>query len=159
MAAPQLPPRGKWTTRICGCFEDGPNNKGILSCWVTCVCLCLTFARNAEMVDYGRTPAYTLGRNYLVLLSFVPVLGATLYGCTYRTKLRHHFDLPEQPCGPSGDCCVHHLCCFCALCQEHRELKNRHMNPVGGWRAAYARIMNPTENRAAPIPESGMARN
>ncbi|KAK4598610.1 hypothetical protein RGQ29_015887 [Quercus rubra] len=150
MAAPQLPTRGKWTTGIFDCFED-PSN-----CWVTCVCPCLTFARNAEIVDEGRTTAYTAGQNYLVLLTLVPVLGATLYGCTYRTKLRRHFELPEQPWGPCGDCCVHHLCCFCALCQEHRELKNRHMDPVGGWRKAYETIMSP--NGAAPIPEPGMTR-
>ncbi|XP_030961610.1 protein PLANT CADMIUM RESISTANCE 7-like isoform X1 [Quercus lobata] len=100
--------------------------------WVTCVCPCLTFARNAEIVDEGKTSAFTAGRNYLVLCNFVPLLGATLYGCTYRSKLRRRFDLPEQPCSPCEDCCVHHLCCFCALCQEHRELTNRQMDPRGG---------------------------
>ncbi|XP_075660081.1 protein PLANT CADMIUM RESISTANCE 7-like [Castanea sativa] len=150
MAAPQLPTRGKWSTGIFGCFEDSSN------CWVTCLCPCLTFARDAEIVDEGRTSAYTAGQNYLLLCTLVPVLGATLYACTYRTKLRRHFDLPEEPCAPCGDFCVHHLCCFCALCQEHRELKNRHMDPVGGWRKAYETIMSP--NEAAPTPEPGMTR-
>nr|POE62709.1 cell number regulator 4 [Quercus suber] len=108
MADQNSPPRGQWTTEIFGCFEDCSN------------------------LDEGRTTAYTAGQNYLVLLTLVPIVGANLYACTYRNKLRRHFELPEQPCGPCGDCCVHHLCCFCALCQEHRELKNRHMDPVGG---------------------------
>ncbi|KAK7836148.1 protein plant cadmium resistance 7 [Quercus suber] len=126
MADPNSPTRGQWTTEIFGCYED-PSN-----CWVTFVCPCLTFARNAEIVDEGKTTAFTAGRHYLVLCNFAPILGATLYACTYRSKLRRRFELPEQPCRHCGDCYVHHLCRFFALCQEHRELSNRHMDPRGG---------------------------
>ncbi|KAL0003800.1 hypothetical protein SO802_011361 [Lithocarpus litseifolius] len=166
MAAPPLPAKGKWTTGICGCFDDCSNSTTTVpppppptspalpgedrrgGGW-------LAVDDVGSPLGGANEAAYTAGQNYLVLFTLVPVLGATLYACTYRTKLRRHFELPEQPCGPCGDCCVHHLCCFCALCQEHRELKNRQMDPVGGWREAYKTIMNP--RGAAPIPEPGMA--
>jgi hypothetical protein len=51
---------------------------------------------------------------------------ACLYTCTYRTKLRALYSLPEDPC---GDCCVHFWCTACALCQEYRELNNRGLDP------------------------------
>lgn len=47
---------------------------------------------------------------------------ACLYSCSYRSKLRAQYDLPEAPC---MDCLVHFCCETCALCQEYRELKNR----------------------------------
>ena len=56
-------------------------------------------------------------------------IGACIYTCTYRAKLRAHYSLPPKP-GP--DICVHCCCFFCALCQEYRELKNRGLDPEGG---------------------------
>lgn len=56
---------------------------------------------------------------------------ASCYSCTYRTKLRASFNLPEDPC---ADCLVHCCCLPCAVCQEYRELKNRGVDPsIGNW--------------------------
>lgn len=52
-----------------------------------------------------------------------------LYSCFYRKKLRGHFFLEDSPC---GDCCVHCCCEPCALCQEHRELRLRGLDPSFG---------------------------
>ncbi|KAF3792551.1 hypothetical protein EJ110_NYTH08459 [Nymphaea thermarum] len=51
------------------------------------------------------------------------------YTYPYRTKLRGQFQLPEDP---MTDCLVHYCCTTCALCQEHRELKHRGLDPTLG---------------------------
>ncbi|KAF3792550.1 hypothetical protein EJ110_NYTH08457 [Nymphaea thermarum] len=61
------------------------------------------------------------------------VMGYTGCGCfysyPYRTRLRGQFQLAEAPI---GDCLLHCCCTNCALCQEHRELKNRGFDPTAG---------------------------
>jgi len=52
-----------------------------------------------------------------------------LFSCTYRTKIRSKFGLPESP---TSDCVTHFFCECCALCQEHRELKTRGLDPSIG---------------------------
>ena len=54
-----------------------------------------------------------------VAIDAVTWLGC-LYTCTFLSKLRSQYGLPEEPC---ADCCVHCWCRNCALCQEYRELK------------------------------------
>ncbi|KAL4351996.1 hypothetical protein GQ457_06G039030 [Hibiscus cannabinus] len=49
--------------------------------------------------------------------------------CTYRTKLRSKFGLPEAP---APDWVTHFLCEWCALCQEYRELQHRGWDPSLG---------------------------
>ncbi|WVZ14315.1 hypothetical protein V8G54_011881 [Vigna mungo] len=49
-----------------------------------------------------------------------------LYSYKFRIKLRSLYNLPEEP---YSDCCVHYFCLLCAICQEHRELKNRGLDP------------------------------
>ncbi|KAM4107884.1 hypothetical protein ACB094_03G001400 [Castanea mollissima] len=117
------PPEEQWSTGICDCFKD------MTSCWVTCWCPCITFGRTAEIVDQGRTTCFTAIRNCLLLAHLAGIIGACIYTCTYRAKLRVHYSLPPKPC---GDCCVHFCCFFCALCQEYRELKIRGLDPEGG---------------------------
>ncbi|CAN1159179.1 Protein PLANT CADMIUM RESISTANCE 9 [Linum perenne] len=63
-----------------------------------------------------------------------------LYSYRYRYKLRQQYKLPESPC---GDCLVHWCCTPCAVCQEHRELKNRGIDPSKGWEVVSA--MTPPE--------------
>ncbi|XP_031120177.1 protein PLANT CADMIUM RESISTANCE 7-like [Ipomoea triloba] len=111
----------QWTTGLCGCCEDSSN------CCVTWCCPCITFGRNAEIIDNGVTSCAHGGIIYFLLAC---VGCACYYTCTYRTKLRAFFNLPEDPC---NDCLVHCCCLPCALCQEHRELMNRGVDPTQGW--------------------------
>ncbi|KAJ8540497.1 hypothetical protein K7X08_032484 [Anisodus acutangulus] len=114
---------GQWTTGLCDCFDDASN------CCVTCCCPCVTFGRNVEIIDQGTTSCAHAGVIYYCLAH---VGWACIYTCTYRTKLRAYFSLPEDPC---GDCLVHFCCLPCAVCQEYRELKNRGFDPSQGWLA------------------------
>ncbi|XP_009612122.1 cell number regulator 7 [Nicotiana tabacum] len=114
---------GQWTTGLCGCCDDRSN------CCVTCWCPCVTFGQNVEIIDKGTTSCAHAGVIYYCLAH---VCCACVYTCTYRTKLRAYFSLPEDPC---GDCLVHFCCLPCAVCQEYRELKNRGFDPSQGWMA------------------------
>ncbi|MBA0829614.1 hypothetical protein Goarm_014206, partial [Gossypium armourianum] len=73
--------------------------------------------------DSSNSPA-DAARTYYILGSFG---FAFCYSYPYRKKLREQFSLKEQPC---GDCLVHCCCIQCALCQEHRELINRGLDPA-----------------------------
>ncbi|XP_050273342.1 protein PLANT CADMIUM RESISTANCE 7-like [Quercus robur] len=148
-ASDTSPPEGQWSTGICGCFDD------VTSCCVTCWCPCITFGRTAEIVDKGKISCFTAARNCF-MLAYVFGIGACIYTCTYRAKLRAHYSLPPKPC---GDCCVHYFCFYCALCQEHRELKNRGLDPEGGWVAAEANAKKLRgRTTAPPVPSPGMTR-
>ncbi|MCL7029225.1 hypothetical protein MKW94_014744 [Papaver nudicaule] len=70
-----------------------------------------------------------------------------------KSKLRAIYDLEEDPC---GDCLVHLFCELCALCQEHRELRNRGFDMGMGWQAN----MDRRGRRAttAPVVNGGMKR-
>ncbi|KAF3437875.1 hypothetical protein FNV43_RR20631 [Rhamnella rubrinervis] len=114
-------PTGQWTTGLCGCFED-PGN-----CFMTWCCPCVTFGERAEVLDGGTTSCCAAGCIYCIMGSC-----AYMYTHTYRAKLRGLYSLPEEPC---SDCCVHCWCAACANCQEHRELKNRGVDPSAGWQA------------------------
>ncbi|CAI9118127.1 OLC1v1019652C1 [Oldenlandia corymbosa var. corymbosa] len=113
---------GEWSTGLCDCFSDVPN------CCLTCWCPCITFGQIAEIVDQGSTSCEASGALY-TLISLVTGC-ACIYSCFYRSKMRKHYNLPESPC---GDCLVHFCCESCALCQEHRELKNRGFDMSIGW--------------------------
>ncbi|KAL5544735.1 hypothetical protein UlMin_008519 [Ulmus minor] len=128
-------PAGQWTTGLCDCCEDTS------SCMTTWCCPFITFGRNAEIIDRGKTSCGSAGCKFYILSCF-----AFLYSCTYRTKLRAHYNLPEEPC---KDCCVHCFCTACAICQEYRELKNRGLDPALGW-TTHSEKMNNNGNFAAP---------
>ncbi|PKI43876.1 hypothetical protein CRG98_035710 [Punica granatum] len=64
---------------------------------------------------------------------------ACFYTLRYRAKLRGHHSLPPAPC---GDCLVHTFGLPLALCQEHRELKNRGFDPIIGWAANADKMMH-----------------
>ncbi|XP_015578875.2 protein PLANT CADMIUM RESISTANCE 12 isoform X1 [Ricinus communis] len=110
----------KWTTGLCGCFEDPWN------CIKTCLCPCVTFGQNAEILDRNGTSCFCGG----LLLYLLSCVGCPcIYSFSFRTKLRQQFSLPKEPC---GDFLVHCCCPSCAICQEYRELKNRGINPSKG---------------------------
>ncbi|KAJ3695884.1 hypothetical protein LUZ60_001261 [Juncus effusus] len=102
-----------WSTRLCHCMDD-PGN-----CLITCICPCITFGQVADIIDKGSCSCVFSGAVYGLLCTMG--LGC-LYSCFYRSKMRSQYDLDE---GPLPDCLVHFCCEYCALCQEHRELKNR----------------------------------
>ncbi|XP_038720286.1 protein PLANT CADMIUM RESISTANCE 12-like [Tripterygium wilfordii] len=81
------------------------------------------------------------------------MLCGCLYSCMNRSKLRSHFSLPDAPC---ADFLVHCFCSRCALCQEHRELKNRGIDPSRGWEANVERWNR--EQITPPIVLPGMSR-
>ncbi|PON86477.1 PLAC8 motif-containing protein [Trema orientale] len=135
-------PSSQWTTGLCGCFEDTS------SCMTTCCCPFITFGRNAEIIDRGRTTCASAG-----LIFYLLNCCAFMYSCTYRTKLRGLYSLPEEPC---KDCCVHYFCVCCALCQEYRELKNRGLDPAIGWTANAEKINQ--NGKTPPYVVPGMDR-
>ncbi|KAL4636355.1 hypothetical protein ACB092_03G001400, partial [Castanea dentata] len=149
------PPEGKWSTGLCGCFENLSN------CWVTCCCPLITFGHIAEIVDQGRTFKSSSSWSnfiYIYMLLFLrssklydacPCC-ACLYACTYQAKLRGLYFLPPESC---GDCCVHHFCFCCALCQKYRELKNRGLDPSLGWVTCWCPYI--TFGRTAEIVDQG----
>jgi Cys-rich protein (TIGR01571 family) len=112
----------QWSSGLFDCFDDC----GL--CCLTCWCPCITFGRVAEIVDRGATSCGTSGALYALLVYFTGC--QWIYSCTYRSKMRAQFGLPEDPC---CDCCVHFCCEPCALCQQYKELKARGYDPVLGW--------------------------
>ncbi|XP_008244010.1 PREDICTED: early nodulin-75-like isoform X1 [Prunus mume] len=113
---------GAWKTGLFQCLDDPPN------AIMTLFCPCWTFGQVAEIVNNGQTSCAVNSLIYMLITVciFVPCL----LSCTYRKKLRNKFDLPESP---APDCIIHFLCEWCALCQEHRELELRGLDPSLGW--------------------------
>ncbi|KAH1091580.1 hypothetical protein J1N35_018837 [Gossypium stocksii] len=138
------PNSAQWTTGLFDCFDDSSN------CFMTWCCPFITFGRNVEIIDRGKTSPADAARTYYILGSFG---FAFCYSYPYRKKLREQFSLKEQPC---GDCLVHCCCIQCALCQEHRELINRGLDPTIGWAANVARMIQ--NEKVAPAVEAGMNR-
>ncbi|XP_010544048.1 PREDICTED: protein PLANT CADMIUM RESISTANCE 9 [Tarenaya hassleriana] len=133
-----------WTSGLYDCCEDIPN------CFLTCFCPCVTFGRIAEIVDRGKT-SRRLGALMVVAMSHIGC--GWYYASKYRLKIRQEFSLPEEPC---SDALIHCFCCGCALCQEHRELKSRGLDPSLGWQGNVAGH-NPQGN-TPPTVATGMDR-
>ncbi|KAI4332742.1 hypothetical protein L6164_017625 [Bauhinia variegata] len=133
-----------WTTGIFGCAEDRE------SCLTGLFCPCVLFGRNVESLRDDNTPWTTpcichaiCVEGGIALATATAILhGVVEPGTTFliceglffawwmcgiytglvRQTLQKKYHLKNSPCDP---CCVH--CCFhwCALCQEHREMKGR----------------------------------
>ncbi|XVF12325.1 hypothetical protein REPUB_Repub08aG0106600 [Reevesia pubescens] len=110
-------------------FMDDPMNA-----LVTAFFPCLTFGQIAEIVDDGHTTCGTSGLLYGAIAFLIGM--PCLMSCTYRTKLRNKFGLPEAP---APDWVTHFLCEWCALCQEYRELQHRGWDPSIGLQGNLAR--------------------
>ncbi|KAL6638203.1 hypothetical protein ACP70R_025775 [Stipagrostis hirtigluma subsp. patula] len=122
---PVGPPGGgatTWSSGLFDCFSDPA------LCCLTCWCPCITFGRVAEIVDRGSSSCGTSGALYALLLTLTGC--QWIYSCTYRSKMRAQYNLPDSAC---ADCCVHFWCEPCALCQQYKELKARGYNPDLGW--------------------------
>ncbi|KAK4756378.1 hypothetical protein SAY87_006505 [Trapa incisa] len=77
------------------------------------------------------------------LMSLILSVFVSGYTCTYRTRLRAHYSLQGDQC---EDFCIHLWCFCCAICQEHRELQARGLDPSKGWDA------NMRKMQRAPLP-------
>ncbi|PON56281.1 PLAC8 motif-containing protein [Parasponia andersonii] len=131
-----------WTTGIFGCWEDRD------SCWTGLFCPCVLFGRNLESLRED-TPWTTPCVCHAVCVEGGMALAAAtavLHGVDPRTSflicegllfawwmcgiytglvrqsLQKKYHLRNSPCDPClVHCCLH----WCALCQEHREMKGR----------------------------------
>ncbi|WZY95136.1 hypothetical protein YC2023_067465 [Brassica napus] len=122
----------QWTSGLCSCMEDGK-----IVC-LTCFCPCVAFGRIANIADEGNHGCGECGIFYGLICCVVGL--PCLFSCTYRTKIRRKFGLPESP---ASDCITHCFCESCALCQEYRELKNRGLDPSIGWNEHMQRATSP----------------
>ncbi|KAI4374494.1 hypothetical protein MLD38_012481 [Melastoma candidum] len=93
---------------------------------ITCCCPCVTFGQNVKVIDKGNTSCACAGIVFYLLGHFA---FNAMYACTYRSKLRGQFSIPGDQC---ADFCIHCCCPLCAICQEHRELVNRGLDPSKG---------------------------
>jgi len=137
---------GKWSTGLCDCTQDVGN------CCITCWCPCITFGQIAEITDRGSSSCGASGALYTLIAIFTGC--QWIYSCTYRSKLRALYSLPEEPC---NDCLVH--CCCCegfSLCQMYRELKHRGFDMTIGWHANMERQSLATTQ--PPVVPGGMMR-
>ncbi|KAF8008659.1 hypothetical protein BT93_K2354 [Corymbia citriodora subsp. variegata] len=131
-----------WTTGIFGCTEDSQ------SCWTGLFCPCVLFGRNVESLREDTpwtTPCichaiFVEGGIALAVAtaafngidphtSFLIGEGLIfawwmcgIYTGLVRQSLQKKYHLKNSPCDPClVHCCMH----WCALCQEHREMKGR----------------------------------
>ncbi|KAJ4710037.1 protein PLANT CADMIUM RESISTANCE 2-like [Melia azedarach] len=150
--------KNSWSSGLCDCFSDRRN------CCVTCCCPCMTFGQIAEVVDKGSSSCGVSGA--LCALLCCVTCCPCCFSCFYRSKMRKQYALKKKPC---CDCLVHCCCLHCALCQEHRELRNRGFDMDIGWHGnveketrGAADAMAPIIDPAAPLPpviEESMSRS
>ncbi|KAL2632291.1 hypothetical protein R1flu_016977 [Riccia fluitans] len=137
MIRPDIGPPVPWASDIFGFVDD---------CYGVPLLLfapCITFGQIAEIVDTGYNTCHTAGIIYALALSLgIPCL----YSYTYRTKMRHRFNLREDPL---DDFCTHFWCECCALAQEYRELRYRGIHPSLGFDMQRDIIMSAMQ---APVP-------
>ncbi|KAM1507565.1 hypothetical protein ACFX10_016995 [Malus domestica] len=101
----QPPGDEPWTTGIFGCAEDRE------SCLIGLFCPCVLFGRNVESLR-DDTPW-----NRPCICHAVCIEGGLV-----RQSLQKKYHLQNSPCDP---CLTHYCLHWCALCQEHREMKGR----------------------------------
>ncbi|KAF3335532.1 cell number regulator 6-like protein [Carex littledalei] len=131
-----------WTSSIFDCMHDTD------SCWTGLFCPCVLFGRNVERmredipwtrpclchafcveggialaiataVFHGIDPrtSFLIGEG-LVFSWWM----CSIYTGLFRQSLQKKYHLKNSPCDPCAvHCCMH----WCAICQEHREMKNR----------------------------------
>ncbi|KAL4573535.1 hypothetical protein LXL04_020345 [Taraxacum kok-saghyz] len=122
-----LAPTQAWRNGLFDCADD-PENAIITACFP-----CITFGQIAEIVDNGQTSCATSG---LIYGLFAAIGIPCIMSCTYRTKIRNHYGLLEDP---APDWLTHCFCEWCALCQEYRELKFHGLDPAIGWQGNMAK--------------------
>ncbi|XP_075512483.1 cell number regulator 6-like [Primulina tabacum] len=139
----QAPADEPWSTGIFECSQDTK------SCRTGLLCPCVLFGRNVEQVmedtpwaeacighavfvegGIAFAPATAALHGFIDLRTACIICESLLFGwwmCgTYsglmRRSLQKKYHLQNSPCNPyMVHCCLH----WCALCQEHREIKGR----------------------------------
>ncbi|XP_010692125.2 cell number regulator 6 [Beta vulgaris subsp. vulgaris] len=139
----EIPADEPWMTGICGCAQDPE------SCMTGLFCPCVVFGRNVERfkeeipwtnacvchaicIEGGMTLAALISIfNGYIDANTLRLFGEGLlfawwicgiYNGLFREELQKKYHLQDSPCDP----CVVHCCMhWCALCQEHREMKGR----------------------------------
>ncbi|KAH7855524.1 hypothetical protein Vadar_025834 [Vaccinium darrowii] len=138
----EFPKDEPWSTGILGCAEDPE------SCWIGLLCPCVLCGRNCERINnglYWTVPCMAhafcveggiaLAAAMAAFHGIDPYISAFLcegllfsWGicviCTgqSRLNLQWKYHLENSPCNPwMVHCCMH----WCAMCQEHREMKGR----------------------------------
>ncbi|KAA8533868.1 hypothetical protein F0562_031385 [Nyssa sinensis] len=107
-----------WTTGIFGCAEDTE------SCWTGLFCPCVLFGRNVEKLreDTPWTSPCICHAIFVEGGIAVAAAVAAFHGIDLRTSISYLQVLPDNDSDPClVHCCMH----WCALCQEHREMKGR----------------------------------
>lgn len=138
----QPPQNEPWSTGIFGCIDD------MDSCWTGLFCPCILFGRNVEnlkdipwttpcachavFVEGGIglaaiTAAFasSMDGGTVFLLAEGLVFAwwmCGIYTGLFRQELQRKYHLKNSPCDP---CLTHCMLHWCALCQEHREMKAR----------------------------------
>ncbi|XP_034905688.1 cell number regulator 6 [Populus alba] len=135
-----------WTTGILGCLEDTD------SCFTGLFCPCVLFGRNVELREDIPWPSACVGHAVCVE-GGIALAAATafcngidpntsvlicegllfawwvcgIYTGLFRESLQKKYHLKNSPCDPCMvHCCLH----WCALCQEHREMRNHLSDPT-----------------------------
>ncbi|MQM22338.1 hypothetical protein Taro_055389 [Colocasia esculenta] len=82
-----------------------------------------------------------------------------IYTGLFRQSLQKKYHLKNSPCDPCMvHCCMH----WCALCQEHREMKSRLSDVVVSTtftNPPAVQEMNMNENRRSAVSENGVQQN
>ncbi|KAM7494630.1 hypothetical protein LguiB_029239 [Lonicera macranthoides] len=136
------PANEPWTTEIFGCAEDTE------SCWTGVFCPCVLFGRNYERLREDTPWTSPCICHAIFVEGGIALAAATaifhgvdprasfligegllfswwmcgIYTGLVRQTLQKKYHLKNSPCDPCAvHCCMH----WCALCQEHREMKGR----------------------------------
>lgn len=165
-----------WTTGIFGCLED------MDSCWTGLFCPCVLFGRNVESIredtEWNRAcichaicieggiaiaAATAIFHGVDPRTSFLIAEGLLfswwmcgIYTGLVRQSLQKKYHLKNSPCDPCMvHCCMH----WCAICQEHREMKNRladnSVMPMTVVNPPPVQEMNSSENPESESNENG----
>ncbi|MQM21432.1 hypothetical protein Taro_054473 [Colocasia esculenta] len=164
-----------WTTGICGCAEDTES-------WTGLFCPCVLFGRNVEglredipwtrpcichaiFVEGGMALAAATALFHGVAPGTAFLIGEGLlftwwmcgiYTGLFRQSLQKKYHLKNSPFDPCMvHCCMH----WCALCQEHREMKGRLSDdivmPMTIINPPAVQEMSTNENRQSTASENG----
>ncbi|KAJ0961935.1 hypothetical protein J5N97_029763 [Dioscorea zingiberensis] len=165
-----------WTTGIFGCAEDTE------SCWTGLFCPCVLFGRNVERiredipwtrpcvchaicVEGGITLAAATALFHGIEPRTAFLIGEGLlfswwmcgiYTGIFRQQLQKKYHLKNSPCDPCMvHCCMH----WCAICQEHREMKDRlsdnSIMPMTIVNPPELQEMNMNESQGSSVAETG----
>ncbi|KAG2672193.1 hypothetical protein I3843_13G027800 [Carya illinoinensis] len=179
----QPPADEDWTTGICGCAEDTESCH--VAGWTGLFCPCVLFGRNVEALQeipwtnacvchgmcveggLALAAATALLHGIDPKTSFLICEGLLfgwwmcgIYTGLFRQSLQKRYHLKNSPCDPClVHCCMH----WCAICQEHREMKN-HLSDNA---AVAMTVVNPPpvqemnagEESAPSAPENGEQSN